>query len=1254
MANYATLISAISNVIKTNGTNAITGAILQSSLLTMINSLGAGFQFAGVAEPSTNPGTPDQNVFYIGGEGTYSNFGGHVVPAGYLGVFVFNGSWTKSNIKLSEEIHTPVKYAECSVAGNVAAKIVTADNFELAVGAQIRIKFDYANTHGAPSLNVNSTGAKPLYFNGSLASAVNSWADGQTVLFYYDGTNWNGTCVYAYENYPAELAACETAANAAAKVVALPNFRLTNGVQMRVVFTNENTAESPTLNINGTGAAPIYYEGEPAGPANSWGAGETLLVYFDGTNWQTENAQGGGGGKFATGEKVKLTGISDTVEPQSDALVTGDAVSKSLSDKAGVKGTVAETIDNETIQAYIVGGKYIGNTGAVQTWSQTDILLMPITPGSLMAIRGLMIAPKSNTPLWLYNGNPNGGGGTPVATVNTSYLKPYDGVVFKAPENANYVGICINGRNVPDLDGNNVSFDSTSSVYAEIYTYLDLTIYGTPVVPVNKVILLEGLSGERMLVPNEKVATYIVANKGVNVSGSIVTWNKADLLIMPVEPGTIIFHDFQQSIALNVWLYDDNPLTGGVVVQTIENYPFPSVDEAAFEIADNVKYIVFYVAYRNVDGITFSCSSTIYAEVVNTEMKIADAFGKEIKDFVTLRATRNYTIPNPDMVQYFVQGKTINVNTGALTNWDVATSLVFPVIPGETVVFDGLQIINLPPDTNPAYGYYATNPTRGAVYPVLLGYHTFTPGEPLTLTIPDGVYYVVFLVACGGYDYNGQHYAFDSTGSIYATVQDGAVRRTIWGTPTGKEIEKRLSEIGGGGGGGAVSQSIDMGLPRDLPKVYIESELLTVVKDGQGNPTNQITPLTTSKNEVGDLDLENVTIRMVSESGGYDFEDAIVIAYQGQSSLMAAKKNFSIDTKHKHRFGKWLAMDGFHLKGYNSDWLHIRDIMANRVYEQMMQTRTPELRRPFCVENDFSAHDVSLLTEAAILCHIDGFPVELYINGDYWGLYSLNLKKHRSNYHLSKDDVKHIQIDPNWQVMTPAGWDWTLAEVRNPKSDSGNTEFIEGTVPNPGEVKSWWTAVLANLATITASSSIDTLRTFLNVESWVDIILLDDFIGDWDVFTRNTLYTTWNGNLLAALPYDHDGSFGIGRSQIGSQGYIGGDVEVSPMTNVFEGYPYQRCPWLQPLETALRPLIKERYAELRLAGVFSQANIKSMCNAWTMLIGFDAYKKDLSRWVYEGYGAGQTNPGFYDSTNRIIDWIGTRVGYLDNKYNYNG
>lgn len=93
MANYAVLKAAIEDVIKTNGNNEITGQLLQDTLIAMINSLGAEYQFAGVATNATNPGTPDHNVFYIAGAGTYPNFGATNVPIGCLGIFMYNGNW---------------------------------------------------------------------------------------------------------------------------------------------------------------------------------------------------------------------------------------------------------------------------------------------------------------------------------------------------------------------------------------------------------------------------------------------------------------------------------------------------------------------------------------------------------------------------------------------------------------------------------------------------------------------------------------------------------------------------------------------------------------------------------------------------------------------------------------------------------------------------------------------------------------------------------------------------------------------------------------------------------------------------------------------------------------------------------------------------------------------------------------------------------------------------------------------------------
>lgn len=95
MANYATLKAAIQAAIKQNGNNEITGNLLQAQLLSMINSLGDGYQFKGVATPVTNPGTPDNKVFYIAGiPGTYTNFNNIVVKNNSVVVLKYDSVWS--------------------------------------------------------------------------------------------------------------------------------------------------------------------------------------------------------------------------------------------------------------------------------------------------------------------------------------------------------------------------------------------------------------------------------------------------------------------------------------------------------------------------------------------------------------------------------------------------------------------------------------------------------------------------------------------------------------------------------------------------------------------------------------------------------------------------------------------------------------------------------------------------------------------------------------------------------------------------------------------------------------------------------------------------------------------------------------------------------------------------------------------------------------------------------------------------------
>ena len=99
MANYSKLKTAIAEVIKKNGKQEITGDLLQNVLISMVNSLGGYDLFAGVATPATDPGNPDQNIFYLAAEpGNYEYF--NLILS--EGIFVLtrneNGQWISYNI----------------------------------------------------------------------------------------------------------------------------------------------------------------------------------------------------------------------------------------------------------------------------------------------------------------------------------------------------------------------------------------------------------------------------------------------------------------------------------------------------------------------------------------------------------------------------------------------------------------------------------------------------------------------------------------------------------------------------------------------------------------------------------------------------------------------------------------------------------------------------------------------------------------------------------------------------------------------------------------------------------------------------------------------------------------------------------------------------------------------------------------------------------------------------------------------------
>ena len=90
-----------------------------------------------------------------------------------------------------------------------------------------------------------------------------------------DGVTFNGTSSITH------YATCNTVASQVEKTASCDGFILTPGARIIIKYATTNTASSPTLNVNNTGAKAIYHRGSPINP-DYLAAGEVHEYVYDG------------------------------------------------------------------------------------------------------------------------------------------------------------------------------------------------------------------------------------------------------------------------------------------------------------------------------------------------------------------------------------------------------------------------------------------------------------------------------------------------------------------------------------------------------------------------------------------------------------------------------------------------------------------------------------------------------------------------------------------------------------------------------------------------------------------------------------------------------------------------------------------------------------------------------------------------------------------------------------------------------------
>ena len=123
---------------------------------------------------------------YVGVNGSlgYLGFNGVEIP-----VFVDNSGIARELLHSNNYNEFLHNFCVCSTVSGTMEKKVTLENFVLETGATVKVYFEATNTADNPTLNVNNTGAKAIYYKGA---SINSGylAAYKTLEFVYDGTYW--------------------------------------------------------------------------------------------------------------------------------------------------------------------------------------------------------------------------------------------------------------------------------------------------------------------------------------------------------------------------------------------------------------------------------------------------------------------------------------------------------------------------------------------------------------------------------------------------------------------------------------------------------------------------------------------------------------------------------------------------------------------------------------------------------------------------------------------------------------------------------------------------------------------------------------------------------------------------------------------------------------------------------------------------------------------------------------------------------
>lgn len=414
------------------------------------------------------------------------------------------------------------------------------------------------------------------------------------------------------------------------------------------------------------------------------------------------------------------------------------------------------------------------------------------------------------------------------------------------------------------------------------------------------------------------------------------------------------------------------------------------------------------------------------------------------------------------------------------------------------------------------------------------------------------------------------------------------------------------------------------------------------------------------------------------DMGGNYFEKCVILNAQGTSSLYQAKKNFSVDIVGKDwdedapqniKFGDWVEQDSFHFKAYATQGVRVLPLVGYDFYESILRTRGLVKDRTWKraeLPTDIpslgnSIEQTRLQIDDGAKCHPSGFPIEVLYNGEFYGLYFWQLKKHRKNYHQQKSNANHIHLDGQigmssvWNAGGVIDWDkWSGKkpsdsntdgiEIRNPKplylmdgskydGETNRGELMDETSSkyspsNPDmvmttKVKAALELFLQNIEAIKGITDTEDkkakIEEVFDVDSIVDYVIFSYVVRNYDGFAKNWQWTTWDGVRWAVNAYDLD----LIMCQEPYTVWTHSDFFVPHLIWVY-----------------YKDRLFTRYAFLRDNGVISTQSIASRFEYYSTIVGEELYDKEYAKW------------GNRNNLWRYKIWLDASIKSLDTLFGY--